>query len=204
MSPFHVVLALLPPILWATGYSIGKGSLNHFQPLFTTAMMYAIAGLCLFRPGGAVRTPWLWLLLISVIGCSIQSAFIFTGVALVDTSLANLVVQAQVPFAIIAASLLRLEKLSMWRMIGVVVAILGIVFVMGAPRTQSTLWGLALILAGTASWGLGQALIRSRSRDDVKQLVGVISLLAAPQLLFVSLLLERDHLELMATASLND
>jgi len=25
-------IALLPPILWATGYSVGKGTLLHFQP----------------------------------------------------------------------------------------------------------------------------------------------------------------------------
>jgi len=201
LKPVHILIAVLPPLLWATGYSFGKGALVHFQPLFTTAMMYAIAGITLFWPGSPILTPWRWLILISVLGCGLQSALIFSGVALVDTSLANLVVQAQVPFAIIAASLFGLEKLSPFRMIGVAVSILGIAVVLGSPGSGSSLSGLLLILTGTASWGLGQALIRRYSRDATRQLIGVTSLMATPQLLIVSFAVERNHLHLLATGS---
>jgi len=201
MKPLHILLAVLPPVLWATGYSFGKGALIHFQPLFTTAMMYAIAGFVLFRPTRPIRTACPWLILISLLGCSLQSALIFSGVAVVNTSLANLVVQAQVPFAIIAAALFGLERLSSLRMMGVAVAVGGIAVVLGSPTSDSSLSGLFLILAGTACWGTGQALIRRHSRDDIRQLIGVTALLAAPQLLLVSLALEQNHLQLLATAS---
>ncbi|MGB4827541.1 MAG: EamA family transporter [Paracoccaceae bacterium] len=201
MPPRDVFLALLPPILWATGYSIGKGALLHFQPLFTTAMMYAVAGVILYRPRLGLRTPLVWLLIMSVFACGLQSALIFHGIALVDTSLANLVVQAQVPFAILAAILLGLERPNPLRLAGVGLAMLGIALVVGWPRPGSTFLGLASILAGTASWGLGQALIRMHSRDAIRQLVGAMSLLAVPQLLAVSLLVEKDHVRLLATAS---
>ena len=196
-----MLLALLPPILWATGYSIGKGALLHFQPLFTTAMMYAIAEVILYRPRLGLGTPLLWLLVMSVFACGLQSALIFFGIALVDTSLANLVVQAQVPFAILFAVLLGLERPNPLRMAGVVLAMLGIAMVVGWPRPGSTFLGLASILAGTASWGLGQALIRMKARDAIRQLVGAMSLLAVPQLLVLSLLAERDHKRLLVTAS---
>lgn len=197
----HVLLALLPPVLWSTGYSIGKDALNHFQPLFTTAMMYTIAGVLLFRPGTKLQTSWRWLLFISMFGCSIQSALIFAGVALVDTSLANLVVQAQVPFAILAAAVFGLEKLSLFRMLGVGVALGGIALVVGSPSSDSTVSGLLLILAGTASWGLGQALIKRHARDAFRQLIGATYLLAAPQLLIVSLAVEGNHLQLLGSGS---
>ena len=201
MSPRDLFLALLPPILWATGYSFGKGALLHFEPLFTTAMMYAIAGAILLRPRIGVKTPWFWLLVISVFGCGLQSALIFYGVSLVDTSLANLVVQAQVPFAILAAWALGLERLNPLRLVGVALAILGIAVVVGVPKTGDAYVGLICILAGTASWGLGQALIRIHSRDAIRQLVGAMSLLAAPQLLVVSLMVESDHITLLQTGS---
>ena len=168
---------------------------------FTTAMMYAIAGVVLFRPSAPVKTPWRWLVIISLLSCSLQSALIFSGVARVDTSLANLVVQAQVPFAIIAAALLGLERLSVLRMTGVSVSILGIALVLGSPGSESSLFGLLLILAGTASWGMGQAIIRRYSRDEIRQLIGVTSLLATPQLLIVSFAVEQNHLYLLATGS---
>ena len=194
-------LALLPPILWATGYSFGKGALVHFQPLLTTTMMYAIAGLILFRPWVGIKTPLPWLIIISVFGCGLQSALIFYGVSLVDTSLANLVVQAQVPCAILAAWLLGLERLNPLRMAGVALAILGIAVVVGMPKAGGAYLGLICILAGTANWGLGQALIRLKSRDTIRQLIGAISLLAVPQLLAASLLVEDDHLGRLMTGS---
>ena len=196
-----LLLALLPPILWATGYSLGKGGLQHFQPLFTTAMMYAIAGVILFRPSSGIKTPLRWLIIISVFGFGLQSALIFYGVSLVDTSLANLVVQAQVPSAILAAWFLGLERLNPLRMAGVALAILGIAVVVGMPKPGEAYLGLICILAGTASWGLGQALIRLRSRDSIRQLIGAMSLLAVPQLFAASLLVEDDHLGRLMTGS---
>jgi O-acetylserine/cysteine efflux transporter len=85
--------------------------------------------------------------------------------------------------------------------VGVAVSILGIAVVLGSPGSGSSLSGLLLILAGTASWGLGQALIRRYSRDATRQLIGVTSLMATPQLLIVSFAVERNHLHLLATGS---
>lgn len=194
MTPRDLFLALLPAVLWPTGYSFGKGALQHFQPLFITAMMYAIAGIIQYRPKERVKTPLRWLIMISVFGGGLQSALIFYGVALVDTSLADLVVQAQVPCAILAAWLLGLEGLNPLRMAGVALAILGIAVVVGVPKPGSAYVGLIYILAETASLGFFQALIRMHSRDAIRQLVGAMSLLAAPQLLVVLLLIEHNHI----------
>lgn len=196
-----MLLAVLPPILWAIGYSFGKGALLHFQPLFTTAMIYAIAGVILFRPRAGIKTPWVRLLVISVFCCGLQSALIFYGVSMVDTSLPNLVVLAQVPCAILAALALGLDRLNALRMAGVALAILGIAVAVGMPKPGGNTLGVFLILADTASWGLGQALIRMHSRDAVRQLVGAMSLLAVPQLLGMSLIIETDHILLLQTGS---
>ena len=155
----------------------------------------------LFRPSAGLKTPWVWLILISVFGAGLQSALIFYGVAQVETSLANLVVQAMVPCAILAAWALGLERLNPLRLAGVALAILGIAVVVGLPKSGGAHIGLMCILAGTASWGLGQALIRKHSRDAIRQLVGAISLLAAPQLLAVSMFVETDHIGRLTSGS---
>ncbi|WP_054005024.1 EamA family transporter [Cypionkella psychrotolerans] len=80
-------------------------------------------------------------------------------------------------------------------------AILGIAVVVGVPKPGNAYVGLICILVDTASWGLGQALIRVHSRDAIWQLVGAMSLLAAPQLLAVSLIVESDHITLLQTGS---
>ncbi len=80
-------------------------------------------------------------------------------------------------------------------------AILGIAVVVGVPKPGNAYVGLICILVDTASWGLGQALIRVHSRDAIWQLVGAMSLLAAPQLLAVSLIVESDHITQLQTGS---
>jgi len=165
MRPRDLFLALLPPILWATGYSVGKGALPHFQPLFTTALMYAIAGVILFRPRDAIKPPLRWLIIISVFGCGLQSALIFYGVWLVDTSLANLVVQAQVPSAILAAWLLGLDRLNPLRMTGGGVAGRG-VFRVGL---SDMVWP-----AGAKPDGSGRAFCLAHALDRHVQRRGVL------------------------------
>lgn len=157
MSPRDLFFAIPPPVLWATGSSFGKGAFQHFQPLFTTAMMYAVACVILFRPQQQIRTTLPWLITISVFASGLQSSLIFHEVLLVDTSLANLVVQSQMSCIILTAWVLGLERLNPMRIGGVVLAILGIAVVVEMPKSGGAHMGLLCILAWTAFWWLGQA-----------------------------------------------
>ena len=86
-------------------------------------------------------------------------------------------------------------------MTGVALAILGIAVVVGMPKPGGACLGLICILAGTASLGLGQALIRLKARVSIRQLIGAMSFLAVPQLFAVSLLVEDNHLGQLVTGS---
>lgn len=204
MNLRDVVLACLPPVLWAVGYTVAKPALSHFQPLFTVAMAYGIAGLALYRPRLGMRTSFPLLLLISALGCSVQSALIFSGVEKVSASASVLVVQSQVPFAILAARIFGLEALNARRIGGIALSILGIGLVVGWPRAGGQFPGYMLIVSGTLCWGLAQGLIRSFSRDTGKQMMGAISGLAAPQLLVMSLLFESGQRQALVTATALD
>src|SRR5882724_965838 len=142
MKPRDIVLAILPPALWAVAYVIAKPATTHFPPLFLMSLAYALTAAALLRPGPLWRTPLWAIALASTLGGSVQSALIFSGIARVPASLAILVVQSQVPFAVIAAWAIGRERLSVRRLIGIAVSLGGVTLVVGAPGSLGEIGGL--------------------------------------------------------------
>jgi O-acetylserine/cysteine efflux transporter len=202
MTPRSFGLACLPPILWALSYVFAKPAVAHFPPLFMVALAYAASAVILSPKTLHSRTPWWAMFAIAAFGGSIQSALIFWGLKGLPAATAILVVESQVPFAILCAWLLCGERPQFRRMIGVAIVFIGIVFVAGAPEAIDALWPLAAVLLGTLSWGVSQAMIRLLGRDDGPTTIGALTAYAAPQLLVASLLFERGQIEALRSASL--
>jgi O-acetylserine/cysteine efflux transporter len=195
-----ILLAALPPALWAMTYTIAKPATNHFPPLFLTSLAYALAAGVLFRPGARWQTPYWALAICATLSGSIQSALIFSGIARVSASLAILVVQSQVPFAVLAAWAIGRESMNLQRFIGIVVSLGGVFLVVGTSGAIGQIGGLLLIVLGTLSWGVSQGTARATSRDAGSQLMAAISFVAAPQLLALSMLLETGQIEAIKSA----
>src|SRR6266446_10724043 len=200
MTRRDIALGSLPPALWAITYVIAKPATAHFPPIFLVAMVYALTAAMLVRPWRRWRTPFLRLLACATFGGAVQSALIYCGIARVPASMTILVVQSQVPFAVLAAWALGQERLNLRRLAGIAVAVAGIALVVGLPDAVGETWGLILIILGTASWGAAQALIRAGSRDSGGELMGAIALVAAPQLLVLSLVLESGQVAALTRA----
>lgn len=190
MKHSDVFLATLPPVLWAVAYTLAKPATAFFPPLFLAAICYAVAAAALFRPRAALATPWSVLLSASTLGAGIQSALIFNGIARVDAAVATLVVQSQVPFAVLGAWLFARQPVDWRRSLGSITALSGIIFIVRLPSLGSQTYGILLIVLGTFSWGMGQGVIAAWARDSGPRLMGALSLIAAPQLFLLSLISE--------------
>jgi O-acetylserine/cysteine efflux transporter len=140
---------------------------------------------------------------IAAFGGAMQSGLIFAGLNRLPASTAILVVQSQVPFAILSAWVIGGEKPDLRRLFGIAIVLLGIVLIAGAPEGVKALDALALVLLGTLSWGISQALVRALGRDDGPTTIGAMTLYAAPQLLVASLFLETGQLESLRTATVD-
>ncbi|MFI0845556.1 DMT family transporter [Mesorhizobium sp. IMUNJ 23232] len=204
MRPRDVALAVLPPALWAIAYTIAKPTMQTFPPLFLMSIVYALTALALFRPWGSRQTPVWAVIAAATLGGSLQSALIFSGIALVPATLAVLTVQSQVPFAVLASWAIGQERMNGRRLLGVTVSLAGVALVVGLPDSVGELRGLLLIVLGTLCWGIAQGIIRATSRDSGGSLMGAMSVIAAPQLLAMSLLLETGQGKALFNASLFD
>jgi O-acetylserine/cysteine efflux transporter len=204
MKRHHIVLATLPPVLWALAYTLAKPVMAQFPPLLMTSIAYALTAAVLFRPRHQWSTPLWAVILAATLGASVQSALIFSGIARVPASTAILVVQSQVPFAVLASRLIVGERISIQRLAGIVIALAGIGIVIGAPAATGEVGGLLLIVLGMLSWGIAQGVIRATSGDPGARMMGAMSLIAAPQLLVLSLVLESGQRHAIASAGLRD
>jgi O-acetylserine/cysteine efflux transporter len=201
MRPKDIALACCPPALWALSYVMAKPAIAHFPALFMVGLAYGVGALILLRQSLKAKTAWWAMFAIAAFGGTIQSALIFAGLNRLPASTAILVVQSQVPFAVLSAWAICGERPDPRRLLGVAIVLIGIVLIAGAPEAVSSLGALALVLLGTLSWGISQALVRALGRDDGPTTIGALTLYAAPQLIVASLFLETGQLESLKTAT---
>ena len=166
-------------------------------------LAYFVSAVILLRLALRSKTRWWAMFTIAAFGGAIQSSLIFGGLQRLPASTAILVVQSQVPFAILCAWAICGERPGVRRLSGIGIVLVGIVLIAGAPEAVDALGALSAVLLGTLSWGVSQAMVRTLGRDDGPTTIGVLTLYAAPQLMLASLLLERGQLEALRSATLD-
>lgn len=201
MPPRDLLLCLSVPCIWGIAFTLAKPASEHFPPLFMLAGTFGAIALVfsiLFR--GPIRTPfWPGLLMASFAG-SLQAIPLFMGLAGLDASLAVLVLQTQVPMAVVASYFINGETMAPRRLAGIALAFVGVGAVVGLPLHPPPLLPLLLVVLGAAVWAIGQALVKRIGRDEAPALFRLIALHSVPQLLIGSLLLEGGQIDAVASA----
>ncbi len=196
-----ILLALLIPLLWGSAFTLAKPASEHFPPMFMLTAIYAVCGLGLTVVYGVRHaTPIGAALLLALVAGAGQAFLLFLGLAGLDASIAVLLLQSQVPFAVMASVVINGERILPLRMIGIAIALAGVAAVVGLPAQAPPLVPLLLVLVGAAMWGVGQALIKRLSRDDAPNTFRVISLYSVPMLLVSTLALEHGQIASIGSA----
>ena len=198
------MIALLVPLTWGFGFTFAKSGLGHFPPLLLMCMRFVLAGLVLiwFVP---VPRGYLWTMCwISFIAATLQFGLTFSGLALIPVTPAVLLVQSEVIFGVIIAALILGEKPNLRQFFGIVVALAGIPVIVGAPALDGQMLGVTLVLLGALLWAFGQVLIRRLDGAlSGFQLTAWLGVMAGPQMLFATLLLDGNPLPAIMTAPLS-
>ena len=202
MRKSDLILALVTPLIWGIAFTLAKPASEHFPPLLMLAGVFSFVTILftILFPGPIRTRFWPGMLMASCAG-SLQCIPLFMGLAHIEASFAVLIIQAQVPIAVIAAALINGESISPGRFVGIVVAFLGVAAIAGLPEHRPAPVAVALVLLGAAIWGVGQALIRRVGRDEPPKLFRVVAMHSAPQLIIGSLLLESGQWQSIVTAT---
>lgn len=202
MRPIDILIAVAVNIAWGLNFAVTKLGLGEMPPMLLVALRYALTALLL--------SPWLkWphgqfgqVAAISFTLGFLHFALMFTGLSGIDASVAAIAVQIQVPFSALLAFLLFRDKLGWRKALGGGLAIGGIVLIAGAPHEAPDPFYLSLTILAALCWAVSAIQVKRLGQIDTMTLNAWIALLAVPQLLAGSAIIEGDRWGEIADAGL--
>ena len=201
MKPLDTLSAISVAIIWGMGFVIAKAAMEHFSPILLMALRFTLTALCMiwfFRPDPKLFNKLFW---IAFVSAAIQYSLTFTGVSGIDASTAALLIQLEVPFAILLAAVVLGDKLTIRQGVGVSLAFCGAILIVGEPKLANNMRYVLMVIGGGFAWSLGQIMIKMMGVSGGFSLISSVAVFAAPQLFIASYLLEDNQINQIITAS---
>ena len=138
---------------------------------------------------------------IAMVGFCLQYGLTFTGLSMIDASLAVIVIQLEVPFAVLIAAFIFRERPGWQRLTGMLIAFAGVALIAGQPTLRGQLFAVFLIGSGAMIWAIGQIMVKQLAGAVAPlPLIAWIGCFAGPQMLIGSSLIETGQLDALRSA----
>ena len=202
MKHSELLLAASVPLIWGIGFTLAKAGMNEFPPLFLMGLRFSLASLVLvwfvtFPQGQLKQIFW-----ISFIGSTLQYGLTFTGLSMIDASLAIIIIHLEVPFAVLLAALFLKDKPSKQRILGMLISFGGILLIAGQPSLNGQMLAILLTTSGALMWAFGQIMVkRLKNPPSGFALTAWIGVFSGPQMILGSFIFEESQLQSLTQAS---
>ncbi|CRK54500.1 Amino acid ABC transporter [Rhodococcus sp. RD6.2] len=166
------LLGITVALLWGLNFLAIRAGLDRFPPFFFVALRFLVIAVpvVLFVPRPNV--PLRWLLLYGTGFGVLQFTFLFWAMSTgMPTGLASLVLQASAPMTVLLGALLLGERVSRRQVIGIVVAVGGMVAIGWDRFAHASLLPLLLTLCGAFGWALGNIGSKQARTDSPMRLM---------------------------------
>ena len=194
-------VASLVPIFLGFGFVIAKPAFESFPPILLMGLRFIFAASILIW---WFPIPWGYLkkiFIVSFIANTLQYSITYSGLDLIDASAAVLIVQTEVPFGVILAYFMLKEKPTIRALIGIGIAFIGVYILTGSPNLDGKIIGIGLTILGSATWALGQVLVKPLSKElNPLALVAWLALFSGPILIFLSVILDGNTINYLSNA----
>ena len=201
MNLKDTLTASLVPIFLGFGFVIAKPAMESFPPILLMGLRFTFAASILIW---WFPIPWGYLkkiFIVSFIANTLQYSITYSGLDLIDASAAVLIVQTEVPFGVILAYFMLKEKPTIRALIGIGIAFIGVYILTGSPNLDGKIIGIGLTILGSATWALGQVLVKPLSKElNPLALVAWLALFSGPILIFLSVILDGNTINYLSNA----
>ncbi len=177
-SKNSLVLGLLSGLaaatIWGGMYVVSKVVMQVIPPFSLIVLRLALGTLTLailivLRRGWAVTRAQFWRIFgVGMIGYGISLGFQFVGTDLSTAANGSLVTSTTPAFVLLFAALLLAERITLRRLLALLVATAGVVVVIdprNAALSPSFFWGNLCLVAAALTWALYSVLIRRVTRE---------------------------------------
>lgn len=187
----HILVALLVVCLWGFNLVVIKFCLLEISPLLLVFARFFLTSIPAIFLVEKPKAQFKMIAYYGLITFALQFSFLFLGMYLGATAgLASLILQLQVFFTVLLATIFLGERLNLWQIVGALVSFSGIAFVSMNLDGNITLTGFLLIIAAAASWGVGNVISKSIGQISTISLVVWSSFFAWPPMLVICLVWE--------------
>lgn len=161
MTPRHTLLALLVVVLWGFNFVVIDEGLDGVQPLLFLALRFVVVAIPAVFLVPRPKAPWTTVVLVGLFLSLGQFSLLYLSLVVgMPPGLASLLLQVQVVFTLVLASVALREKPRRMQIIGVVVGMIGLGVVISGQATVVPILALLLILAAALSWATGNVITR--------------------------------------------
>jgi drug/metabolite transporter (DMT)-like permease len=204
---FAFIALFVAIFIWGFAYVVTKSGLSTVPPMLFALLRYAVASVLLvplaLARGGVARLPqpipWKTLLLMSLAGVTVY--YILFNLALAYTTASQTaLIQSSFPAVVAIMAFLWLhERVSRRRVVGIALAVVGVVLIVANTEADASardpLLGNALAFASVLVWGVYTILAKRMSKADPIAVTATISLIGAI-LLIPAVLIEGANISL--------
>jgi len=169
-----LLCGLTAAAIWGGMYVVSKVVMRVIPPFSLIVLrlvlgILTLAAIVLVRRGWKVTRIQFWrIFAVGMLGYGISLGFQFVGTRLSTAANGSLVTSATPAFVLLFAALLLSEKITLRRLMALLVASAGVVAVIdprSAAISSSFFWGNICLVAAALTWALYSVLIRKVTRD---------------------------------------
>ena len=168
MKPLHVALAVLITAIWGVNFSVIKLGLATVDPFILAGIRFS---LCALPAIFFIRKPDVaWRYIVGyglVFGIGLWGVVNLGIKAGLSAGIASLVLQFSAFFTIVLGSWVFKEALSRFQLLGMLIALGGLLCIITISDGSVSLPGVLLVLLGAASWSVANIINKKASTRDV-------------------------------------
>jgi O-acetylserine/cysteine efflux transporter len=199
-----ILLLTAVAFIWGFNFVVIRWGLDSFPPLLLSALRFAVCLLPICFGVRRPQIPWSQLIMLGTTLGSLVFGLLYLGIYYgLSAGLASVVMQAQVFFTLLLASLIARERPETRTAVSICVGFLGLALLAigGAPTITAA--GFLLTLAGAFFWAVSNILIKRLPAVNTVNLMVWISVIPPIPFLVASLIFEGPDRVQDAIASLS-
>ena len=192
LSAVDLALVMVVTVLWGGNVIAIKLTTAALPPFLATALRFASVAILLlpfYRPSWRDLKHLLPVALVMGLG---HYSLLFMGLSGLDAATGSIVTQMGVPFSVILAWVILKDRLDRRRIMGLVLAFLGVVVLAGVPQNVDLI-SVLVVLMSDLMWAIAMLLIKRAPPIPPMIFTTGFACIAAPSQVVVSWLVERDR-----------
>lgn len=195
MKHTDILAALAVAALWGLNFPAIKMAVGEMPPLFMSGLRFGAVFALLVWFAPLPRGRFKAIAVLSVVFGFVHFGLLSVAMTRVDAAAGAILMQLNVPFAAVLASVFLGDGFGVRRWIGVAVAFVGVAVLAGEPRASEAPAFLGLVLMSAFGWGVGQVMVKRMPGVNPFAVNAWLSGFLAPQLLVASWVLESGQVD---------